>query len=98
MAYEGTIEMLRRGVLIEDAAEWRCHAARVGWIKETIAALAKAQRQMDERCMAAVDRVSEVEFERIFDEEQAKVCVFLDQLHAVRDHDRWPPHLYRGGV
>jgi hypothetical protein len=63
-------------------------------VRGAVAELREAQRQMDERCDAAVDRVSEDEFNRIFDEEQAKVCAILDQLHAVRDHDRWPPHLY----
>lgn len=81
-----------------DPVEWKRVKARVAWVRETIAALREAQRQMDERCGAAVDSVSEEEFERIFDEEQAKVCAILAQLNAVRDHDRWPPHLYFGRI
>ena len=65
---------------------------------ETLDALREAQRQMDERCDAAVNRVSEKEFQRIFDEEQAKVCALLQQLAAVIEHDRCPDHLYFGSL
>lgn len=81
-----------------DAQEWKRVKARVAWVRETVEALKEAHRHRDERCMAAVDRVPEEEFERICDEEQAKVCLFLDQLQAARDHDRWPAHLYFGGI
>ena len=76
-----------------------------------IAALEQAQRHMDvlaqsvrgtdeqgTRCSAAVDRVSEKEFNRIFDEEQAKVSAILDQFAAIRQRDEWPPEIYFGGV
>jgi hypothetical protein len=81
-----------------EPGEWKRVKARVAWVKETMAALAEAQRHMDKRCLAAVERVPDEEFHRIFDEEQAKVSAILDQLHAVRDHDRWPAELYFGGV
>ena len=73
------------------------HKARVAWVRSAIAALEEAQRQMDERCGAAVDRVSEEEFNRICDEEQAKVCAILDQFAAVRERDEWPPEAFFGG-
>lgn len=80
-----------------DAEEWKRAKARLAWVRGAIAALKEAQRHMDERCMAAVDRVPEAEFNRIFEEEQAKVSAILDELNAVKDHDRWPPELYFGG-
>jgi hypothetical protein len=75
-----------------------CKAKRQAWVRETAAALRAAQRAMDDRCMAAVERLSEEAFDRLVDEEQAKVCAILDQLNAVRDQDKWPPHLYFGGL
>jgi hypothetical protein len=63
-------------------------------------ALAQSVRGTDEqgtRCSAAVDRVSEEEFNRIFDEEQAKVSAILDQFAAIRERDEWPPEVYFGG-
>jgi hypothetical protein len=102
MSFEDTIRILlgrgakRREPL--DPAEWKRVKARVAWVRETIAALADAQARMHERCLAAVNRVPEEEFDRIVDEEQAKVCVCLDQLQAVRDHDLWPAHLYFGEI
>ena len=81
-----------------DAAEWKRAKARVAWVRGAIAALEQAQRQMDDRCSTAVDRVSEEEFNRIFDEEQAKVSALLDQFAAIRERDEWPPEIYFGGV
>lgn len=81
-----------------DLAEWSRVKPRVVWVRETMAAWAEAQRHMDRRCRAAVGRIPDAEFDRIFDEEQAKVAAILDQLHAVRDHDRWPRDLYFGCV
>ncbi|MGE5563029.1 MAG: hypothetical protein ACM3ZV_06925 [Bacillota bacterium] len=96
-----TLEILlrrgRKGQGPLEPLEWKAVKARVAWVRETVEALREAQRHMDERCMAAVDRVPEAEFNRIFDEEQAKVSAILDQLNAVRDHDRWPEHLRCGG-
>jgi hypothetical protein len=94
-----------------DAAEWKRAKARVAWVRGAIAALEQAQRQMDvlaqsvrgtdeqgTRCSAAVDRVSEAEFNRIFDEKQAIVHLWLDLLNAVVDDRRGPPHLQFGGI
>lgn len=96
--FNASVEMLRRGVVCRDEGEWRRVRARIAWVSKTMAALRAAQRAMDQRCDAAVDQVSEEEFERICDEEQAKVCAILDQLHAVRDRDEWPRELHWGGI
>jgi hypothetical protein len=53
---------------------------------------------MDQRCEAAVDRLSEEAFERLFDEEQAKVKAFLLPLRAAAERDVWPRELYWGGI
>lgn len=102
MTFEDTIRLLSgRGLKEEeplDAQGWKRVKARVAWVRETLAALAEADRRMNERCCAAVNRLPEEEFERLCDEEQAKVDAILDQLNAVRKHDRWPPHLYFGGI
>jgi TPP-dependent indolepyruvate ferredoxin oxidoreductase alpha subunit len=79
-------------------AEWKCAKARTAWVRGAIASLKEAQRQMDERCSAAVDRVSEEEFNRIFDREQAKVSAILAQFDAVRERQEWPPEIVWGGV
>jgi hypothetical protein len=99
MTAETTIKMLlmRRGDAL-DPQQWKQAKARAIWVSETVAALQAAHKAMDERCLAAVGRVPEAEFERIFDEEQVKVCAILDQLNAVRERDEWPQHLYSGGI
>ena len=97
-SFAGTVEMLKRGVDIKDAEEWRRAAARVGWIKETMAALRAAHAAMMDRFDSVPDDVGDEEFTRICNEEQAKVDAILHQLHAVRDRDEWPAHLYFGGV
>ena len=102
MSIADSVDMLMRGAAGGhpplDPRQWKQVKARVAWVRETIEALKEAQRHMDERCLAAVDTVPDDEFERIFEEEQAKVCAILDQLHAVRDQDRWPAELYFGGI
>jgi hypothetical protein len=75
-----------------------CKAERAAWVRETAAALRAAQRAMDDRCMAAVERLSEEAFDRLVDEEQAKVDAFLVPLRTAADRDLWPRHLYWGGI
>ena len=89
MTAETTIKMLllRRGDAL-DPQQWKQAKARATWVSETMAALREAQRQMDALCTAIVGRVPEAEFERIFEEEQAKVCAILDQLNAAGEEDR----------
>ena len=72
--------------------------ARSAWITRTADACHEAHRAMDDRCGEAVDHLSEEEFERLFDEEQAKVAAILAQLKAVAEHDRWPRELHFGGI
>ena len=98
MTASATIHMLQLGIECADAAEWRRTAARVAWIKESIAALREAQRRMDERCLEACDRLSEEEFERLFDEEQAKVDAIRAPMDEVIERGVWPRHLYFGGI
>jgi hypothetical protein len=69
-------------------------AARAAWVKATAAAWRAAQRQMDERCDEAVTRLSEVEFERLCDEEEAKVDAFRAPLKAVAERDVWPREMH----
>jgi hypothetical protein len=53
---------------------------------------------MDERCGEAVGRLSEEDFERLCDAEQAKVDAARAPLQAAADRDEWPRELYWGGV
>ena len=68
--------------------------ARVAWVKERTAAWLAAQEAMNERCDAAVEKLSEEEFEQLADAEQAKVDAIRAELAAVIDHDKWPKGLY----
>jgi hypothetical protein len=94
MTFKATIRMLRSAPMIPSAEEWRRKAARVAWMQQTTEALFAAQDAMDERCMAAVGKISEEEFERLCDEEEAKVDALFKVLRAAADHDKWPRHLY----
>jgi hypothetical protein len=62
------------------------------------AAWREAERQMDERCMAAVAHLSEKEFDRLFEEEEAEVEAIRAQIVAVVERDVWPAHLYWTGI
>ena len=84
MAFDITIEMLRRGAGVRDARSWKRVRARVAWVKAMMDKWAEAQRAMDERCGAAVERLSEEEFNRLFEAEQAKV----DAIRAGSSGDR----------
>jgi hypothetical protein len=75
-----------------------CKERRAAWVRETAARLRAAQRAMDDNCMAAIDRMSDEAFERLFALEQAKVDLYLAPLRAAADRDLWPRHLYVGGV
>lgn len=72
--------------------------ARAAWVKKTAAAWREAQRQMDRRCTEAVTRLDEDAFDRLFDEEEAKVDAFRKPLKAAAEHDVWPRELYFGGI
>ena len=98
MNFNGTIKMLERGLRVDDAAEWRRKAARVQWCTEMLEKWWKALQHQNERCMAAVNELSEEAFERLCDEEQAKVDAIRAEIDAVIEHDRWPPHLHFSGI
>jgi hypothetical protein len=73
-------------------------SARQAWAIRTTAAWREAQRQMDDRCTEAVDRLSEEAFERLFEAEEAKVDAIRAQIDSVIDRDLWPKELYWGGI
>ena len=98
MNFHGTIKMLERGLRTDDAEEWRRKAARTQWCMEMLEKWWAAVQHQDKRCMEAVDKLSEEEFERLCDEEQAKVDAIRTEIDAVIEHDRWPAHLHFGGV
>ena len=70
-----------------------CKEKRVAWVHETVAAWGEAQREMDDRCTQAAARLSEEEFDRLFDQEQAKGDAIRAPLQAAADEDRWPREL-----
>jgi hypothetical protein len=85
--------------LLAGAARLAQHReARAAWVIATDAAWREAQRRMDERCDAAVDRVSEEEFERLCDKEEARVDVFRAPMKLAAEKDLWPKELYFGCV
>ena len=74
--------------------EWKRIAARVAWSRETLDRWSAAMRAMDERCSAAVGRLGEEEFNRLFEEEQAKVDAIRALLDDAIEKDLWPKELY----
>jgi hypothetical protein len=73
--------------------------ARVAWVKETMAALGAAQEKVDEAWTRIFDSLPEDldddELENIPEPpEQAELDAIWAEIEAVRDHDRWPRHLY----
>ena len=73
-------------------------AARAAWVKETAAAWREAQRHMDDFLTEAVERLGEEEFERLCDEEQAKVDAFRAPLKLAGEKDIWPKQLHFSGI
>ena len=102
MSAEDTIRILlgrgRKDGSALDPVEWRRVAARTAWVREVMGALRQAQREMDDRCDAAVATMSEADFDRLFEAEQAKVDAIRAQIDDVIEHDKWPKHLYFNGV
>jgi hypothetical protein len=91
-------ENIISSLLAEAARPAARKEARATWVRETAAKWREAQRQMDQRCDAAVGRLSEEAFERLCDEEEAKVDAFRAPLKAAAERDMWPKELYWGGV
>jgi hypothetical protein len=98
MSAEDSIQALLAGLATADPEEWRRKSARIAWSLATTAAWSRAMRAMDVRCQAAVDHLSDEEFQQLFAAEQAKVDAIRAPLVAVEEEDRWPEHLYFGGV
>jgi hypothetical protein len=73
-------------------------AARIAWVKETVAKLREAQRAMDDRCDEAVGRIDEEDFERLCDAEEAKVDAFRKPTKDAAERDLWPKALYFGRI
>ena len=85
--------------LLADASKTaKAREARASWVRETAVAWREAQRRMDERCDAALDRLSEEAFERLCDEEEAKIDAFRAPLKAAAERDVWPRELYFWGI
>ena len=95
---KATIQMLLVGGQPIGPAQWRRQRARSAWLLEMEEKWTRALRTMDDRLTAIVDRVSEEEFERLCDEEQAKVDAIRAQLEDVAYNQKWPRHLYWGGI
>jgi hypothetical protein len=72
----------------------RRKARRRAWAMKTYAAWCEAMREMDDKCMAAVGRLTEEEFNRLCDEEQAKVDALRALLEDVIERDRWPREMH----
>ena len=72
--------------------------ARASWVRAVAVRVRAAQREMDDRLEEAVDRVGEEEFDRLVDEEQARVDAIHDQLKDAAERDLWPRDLYWGGI
>lgn len=76
-------------------------AARIAWAERRIADLKAAQQRVqdawDRIFDALPDDIDDAELEAMDipePEEQAEVDAIWAELHAVREHDRWPKHLY----
>ena len=73
-------------------------ASRMAWVKATVAKWREAQREMDDRCGEAVKRLSEEEFERLCDAEEAKIDAFRKPVKDAAERDLWPKALYFGCI
>ena len=71
---------------------------RVAWARQAAVDWHKAQRAMDDFLTGIVLKVSEEEFNRLFDQEQAKVDAIRKPMDDVAERGLWPRELYWGGV
>ena len=93
-----TIKKTVKALLAEARRPVERAAARREWAERTTEAWHQAMRQMTDRCTEAVERLSEEEFDKLYEAEQAKVDALWAQLRAVVDKDMWPRELYFGCV
>lgn len=105
MSAQATIHALLGGLATADPGEWRRKAARIAWVKETMARLRAAQKKVDaawERLFEGLpDDISDEELEALDlpePPEQAEVDAIFAELDAVRERDLWPRHLYFGVI
>jgi hypothetical protein len=89
-----TPEQTIRALLATASEPARRNARRQAWILKTHAAWCRAMREMDDKCMAAVDRLTEEEFDRLFDQEEAKVDALRTLLDDVIERDKWPREMH----
>jgi hypothetical protein len=78
-------------------------AARVAWVHETMDALIAAHKKVDDAWSRIFEALPEDLDEEEVDAippppEQAELDAILAEVEAVRDHDRWPKHLYFGNL
>ena len=85
-------------LLADASAMARAREARALWVKDTCARWREAHARMDKRLGAAAGRLDEQEFERLCDEEVAKVDALLAPLRLAAERDVWPRVLYRSGI
>jgi outer membrane protein TolC len=73
-------------------------AARHAWIKQAIDAYFAAQERVAEAWSRILDEHPDLDDEALEQlpdpPEQAEVDALWAEIEAVRDHDRWPRHLY----
>jgi hypothetical protein len=103
MSFRDIIRMLQAGAHTADAAEWRRKAARAAWGKEIAGALYAAQTMADaawDRLMQALpEDATEEEVEAVQPPpEQAAVDAIHAQIDDMMERDKWPRHLYWGGI
>jgi hypothetical protein len=105
LSAEHTIRMLQAGYRTRDREEWTRKQARVAWIKEIMAALRAAQERVDaarDRMLGALaDDIDDEELEELNlpdPPEQAELDAIHAQIDAVLEQDKWPRHLYFGGI
>ena len=102
MSREDTIRALlaAAGRVAGDEADAAARvAARCAWVRQRIADLRAAHERVDEAWRrifdALPDDLDDEDVEAIPPPpEQAELDAILAEIEAVRDHDRWPRHLY----
>jgi hypothetical protein len=102
MSAEETIRALLGGAEQAADEEKRAEArraARLAWVHEAMAALRAAQKKVDDAWTRIFDALPEdlddEEVEQIPEPpEQTELDALWAEIEAVRDHDRWPRHLY----
>jgi hypothetical protein len=100
MNSEITIQMLLRQAHREPLSpeQWKWAKARCAWALGLVEKWYQAMCHRDEVCTAAVERLSEEEFNRLFDREEAKVEALRAEIDAVIERDEWPLEMYFGGI